>query len=82
MHRATSSLVALAVRVGVMMEILVALAVLAAAMPREHKGEVERKDLQPKAHDYPRAAAWYARVCARPAWQQVAEAEAAFKWPD
>ena len=43
---------------------------------------VEYVDLQPKAHDYPRAAAWYARVCARPAWQQVAEAVAAFKWPD
>lgn len=32
---------------------------------------------EPKAETHPRTAAWYARVCARPAWQAVAEREAA-----
>ena len=33
--------------------------------------------VEPKAEDWPGLAAWYSRVCARPAWQQVAEMEAA-----
>ena len=32
---------------------------------------------EPKAATHPRTAAWYARVCARPAWQVVAAREAA-----
>ena len=39
-------------------------------------------NLVPQAGDYPRTAAWYARVSARPAWQQVAEQEAQFRIPD
>lgn len=31
----------------------------------------------PKAETHPRTAAWYARVCARPAWQAIAEMESA-----
>jgi glutathione S-transferase len=31
--------------------------------------------LEPKTETHPKTAAWYARVCARPAWQTVAEAE-------
>lgn len=33
-------------------------------------------DLEPDAATHPRAAAWYARVCARASWQQVAALEA------
>ena len=43
---------------------------------------LEYVNLAPTAEAYPRSAAWYARVCARPAWQQVAEQEAKFKLPD
>ena len=32
---------------------------------------------EPKAATHPRTAAWYARVCARPAWQDVAARESA-----
>lgn len=31
---------------------------------------------EPKAATHPRTAAWYARICARPAWQDVAAREA------
>ena len=31
---------------------------------------------EPKATTHPRTAAWYARICARPAWQDVAAREA------
>lgn len=31
---------------------------------------------EPKAATHPRTAAWYARLCARPAWQEVAAREA------
>jgi glutathione S-transferase len=33
-------------------------------------------DHDPKAETHPRTAAWYARVCARPAWRKIAEMEA------
>ncbi len=33
--------------------------------------------MEPDAAKHPRTAAWYARVCARPAWKQVAATEAA-----
>ena len=43
---------------------------------------LEYVNAQPDAGTYPRTAAWYARVCARPAWQHVAAQEALFRMPE
>ena len=37
--------------------------------------------VQPRAEEYPAVDAWYARVCARPSWQQVAALEMPAKKP-
>ncbi|MEY2942937.1 MAG: hypothetical protein RLY97_951 [Pseudomonadota bacterium] len=39
-------------------------------------------NVEPKAAQYPQISKWYARICARPAWQNVAEQEAKFKLPE